>query len=150
VIDAIVARRGYLLNVASMAAAMHTPANGAYAASKAGVEALSDALRVELAAAGTRVGCAYFGYIDTQLERESVAHPAIAALQRTMPRFVTRTAPLSTAVDAIVDGIERRAARVWAPRYVGAALALRGVLQPLSERRALRDRELARALIDGA
>jgi NAD(P)-dependent dehydrogenase (short-subunit alcohol dehydrogenase family) len=148
VIDAIVARRGYLLNVSSLAAAMHTPANGAYAASKAGVEALSDALRVELAPSGARVGCAYFGYIDTQLERESVAHPAIVSLQRGMPRFVRQTAPLATAVDAIVDGIERRAARVWAPRYVGAALALRGILQPLSERRALRDRELARTLAD--
>ena len=149
VLDQIVARRGYLLNVASLAAATHTPANGAYAASKAGVEALSDSLRVELAGAGARVGCAYFGYIDTDLARTSATDPSIQAIQRMMPGFVRRRAPLSAAVDAIEDGVARRKSRVWAPRYVGAALAFRGILQPLSEWRAMRDPELL-ALLRGA
>jgi NAD(P)-dependent dehydrogenase (short-subunit alcohol dehydrogenase family) len=147
VLDQIVARRGYLLNVASLAAAIHTPANGAYAASKAGLEALTDALRVELAASGARVGCAYFGYIETDLERESVTHPAIRALQRTMPGFVRRPSPPSLAVDAIERAIRRRAARVYAPRWVGGALALRGVLQPFGEWRATRDRDLMASIL---
>lgn len=146
VIDQIVERRGYLLNVASLAAAMHTPANGAYAASKAGIEALTDALRVELAPTGVAVGCAYFGYIDTELERESVAHPAIQSMQRMMPRFASRAAPVAAAVDAIEDAVTNRRARVWAPRYVGAALVMRGVLQPLSEWRARRDSTLSEQL----
>jgi NAD(P)-dependent dehydrogenase (short-subunit alcohol dehydrogenase family) len=147
VLDQIVSRRGYLLNVASLAAASHTPANGAYAASKAGVEALSDALRVELAPTGARVGCAYFGYIETELERESVAHPTIRALQRTMPGFVRRPAPVSVAVDAIEDAVRRRVARAWAPRYVGLALAARGLLQPFSEWRAMRDPALMASIL---
>ena len=146
VLDEIVRSRGYLLNVASLAAAMHTAANGAYAASKAGVEALTDALRVELAPVGVGVGCAYFGYIDTELERESVADPTIQSIQRMMPRFARRAAPVSAAVDAIEDAVAGRRARVWAPRYVGAALALRGFLQPLSEWRARRDETLTRQL----
>ncbi len=150
VLDQVIARRGYLLNIASLAAAAHTPANGAYAAAKAGVEALSDAMRIELAHTGARVGCAYFGYVDTELERESVAHPEIQALQRTLPGFVRRAVPVATAVDAIERGVQRRAARVWAPRYVGVALALRGVIQPLSEWRAMRDPELAAALSSSA
>ena len=143
VMDQIVARRGYLLNVASLAAAAHAPANGAYAASKAGVEALTDSLRVELAAAGARVGCAYFGYVDTELQRRSGENPALQAAKRLMPGFVSRAVPVSDAADAIVDAVLHRRARVWAPRWVGAALALRGVLQPLSERRAMRDGALA-------
>ncbi|MDE3069638.1 MAG: SDR family NAD(P)-dependent oxidoreductase, partial [Acidobacteriota bacterium] len=61
VIGQIVERRGYLLNVASLAAALHAPLMGAYTASKAGVDALTDTLRMETAPSGARVGCAYFG-----------------------------------------------------------------------------------------
>jgi hypothetical protein len=46
---------------------------------------------------------------------------------------------LHVAINAIERGIERRSPRVWAPRWVGAILALRGVLQPLLERRILAD-----------
>jgi hypothetical protein len=35
---------------------------------------------------------------------------------------------------------------VWAPRYVGPALVLRGLLQPLSEWQASRNRGLGQAL----
>ncbi|MGI8729201.1 MAG: hypothetical protein ACR2LK_04320 [Solirubrobacteraceae bacterium] len=35
---------------------------------------------------------------------------------------------------------------MWAPRYVGGALALRGVLQPLIDLRARHSRGLSRAL----
>lgn len=144
----LIRSRGYLLNVASLAAATHTAANGAYAASKAGVEAMTDALRVELAGAGVAVGCAYFGYIDTELERESVEHPAIRSLQAMMPGWARRAAPVSVAVDAIEGAVRRRRARVWAPRYVGPLLLARGLLQPLAERRAMRDRVLLADLAD--
>jgi NAD(P)-dependent dehydrogenase (short-subunit alcohol dehydrogenase family) len=146
VIPQLVERRGYLLNVSSLAAATHTAVNGAYAASKAGVEALTDALRVELAGTGVAVGCAYFGYIDTELERASVRDPAVQALQRMMPRSVRRPAPVSVAVEAVERAIARRAPRVYAPRYVAALVAVRGVLQPLLEWRTLRDRKLITAL----
>jgi NAD(P)-dependent dehydrogenase (short-subunit alcohol dehydrogenase family) len=43
VLAEIVRNRGYLLNIASLAAASHAPLMGAYTASKAGVEALTDA-----------------------------------------------------------------------------------------------------------
>ena len=56
-----------------------------------------------------------------------------------LPGFIRNPAPLSKAIDAIERGIERRSARVWAPRWVGPMLALRGILQPLIERQALGD-----------
>lgn len=146
VLGEIVRNRGYLLNVASLSAAAHAPLMGAYTASKAGVEAMTDALRAELAPGGARVGCAYFGFIDTDLVQASFAHPSTQALTATLPGFVARPAPLAHAVDAIERGVARRSARVWAPRYVGAALALRGVLQPLIERRLGGSSHLPRAL----
>ena len=146
VLPQIIERRGYVLNVASLAAASHAPLMGAYAASKAGVEALTDSLRVELAATGARAGCAYFGVIDTDMVKDAYAHPAIQGVLPLLPAFVRRPAKLSRAVDAIEAGIERRSARVWAPRYVGPALALRGLLQPLTELHARRSPRLAEAI----
>lgn len=138
VLEHVVARRGYLLNVASLAAASHAPLMGPYAATKAGVEGLTDSLRVELAPTGARAGCAYFGFIDTDLVRGGMAHPSTRALEGLVPAALRRPAPVGAAVNAIERAVTRRLARTWAPRYVGAALALRGVLQPLTERRAMR------------
>jgi NAD(P)-dependent dehydrogenase (short-subunit alcohol dehydrogenase family) len=139
VIGEIAKRRGYLLNVSSLSAIAHAPLMGPYTAAKAGVEALTDALRMEMAPSGTQVGCAYFGFIDTDLVRASFAQPSAQAMTGQMPGFLRNPAPLSTAVDAIERGIERRSARVWAPRWVGAMMAMRGILQPLTERRTLQD-----------
>ena len=145
-IEQITARRGYLLNIASLAAASHTPLMGPYSASKAGVEALTNSLRAETAPSGARVGCAYFGFIDTDLVRTSFAHPSSQVLTQTLPKFVATPAPLSDAIDAIEQGIRRRSARLWAPRYVGGALVLRGVLQPLTELQMRFNRDLPRAM----
>ena len=139
VIEQITDRRGYLLNISSLSAVAHAPLMGPYTCAKAGVEALTDALRMETAPSGARVGCAYFGFIDTDLVRASYAQPSAALLNKQSPGFLRNPAPLSSAVDAIERGIERRAPRLWAPRWIGAALALRGLIQPLTERRILRD-----------
>jgi NAD(P)-dependent dehydrogenase (short-subunit alcohol dehydrogenase family) len=139
VIGEIMRRRGYLLNISSLSAIAHAPLMGPYTTAKAGVEALSDALRMETAPSGARVGCAYFGYLDTDLVRAGFAQPSAKVLTDDLPAFMSNPAPLSTAIDAIERGIERRSARVWAPRWVGPLLILRGLLQPFTERRALKD-----------
>lgn len=135
----IAERKGYLLNIASMGAVIRLPLMGPYASAKAGVEALTDSLRLEMAPSGARVGCAYFGFIDTDLVRASYSMPSAELLNRQSPGFLRNPAPLSSAVDAIERGIERRAARLWAPRWIGAAIALRGLIQPLTERRIMRE-----------
>jgi NAD(P)-dependent dehydrogenase (short-subunit alcohol dehydrogenase family) len=139
VISQIQQRRGYLLNISSLSAIAHAPLMGAYTCAKAGVEALTDALRMESARSGARVGCAYFGFIDTDLVRESFALPSAQAMNSNAPAFIRNPAPLSKAIDAIELGIERRSARVWAPRWVGAMLILRGLIQPITERIILKD-----------
>jgi len=65
--------------------------------------------------------------------RSSFAHPSTVGLTATLPKFIAQPAPLPLAIDAIERGVARRSSRVWAPRYVGGALALRGILQPLTE-----------------
>src|SRR5207249_1073128 len=131
VIGQIMERGGYLLNISSLAAVAHAPLMGPYTTAKAGVEALTDALRLESAPRGAAVGCAYFGFLDTDLVRAGLAQPSAQVMNGRLPSFMRNPAPLSKAIDAIERGIERRAARVWAPRWVGPMLALRGLAQPL-------------------
>ena len=88
----------------------------------------------ETAPTGARVGCAIFGFIDTDLVRASFALPSAQLLTGGSPAFLSRPAPLSKAIDVIELGVERRSARVWAPRWIGAMLIARGLLQPLIER----------------
>lgn len=139
VIEEITKRRGYVLNISSLSAIAHSPMMGPYTAAKAGVEALTDALRMESAPSGVSVGCAYFGFIDTDLVRAAFSESSAQALNTRMPAWMRTPAPLSKAIDAIERGIERRAARLWAPRWVGAMLYMRGLVQPLTERQMLRD-----------
>jgi NAD(P)-dependent dehydrogenase (short-subunit alcohol dehydrogenase family) len=147
VIEQITARRGYLLNIASLSAISHAAMMGPYTTAKSGVEALSDALRMESAPAGAAVGCAYFGFLDTDLVRAGFAEPSAQAINSELPGFIRNPAPVSKAIDAIERGIERRSARIWAPRWIGPMLYLRGVLQPLTEWRALKDQtRLAEAM----
>src|SRR5205823_1467928 len=103
----VVERRGYLLPIASIAAALPSPLLNAYGVSKAGVEALGRALRMELAHTGTRVGVAYFGIVDTDLVRDATSQPAIARTRAMLPRLVDRPVPVGVAGQAIVRGIER-------------------------------------------
>ncbi len=132
--DELAKRRGYLLNISSLTAILRPPMIGAYATAKAGVEALSDALRVESAPSGVAVGCAYFGFLDTDLVKAAYAEPSAEAMTGRTPGFIRNPAPLSKAIDAIERGVQRRSARVWAPRWLGPMLVLRGLLQPLTER----------------
>ncbi len=138
--------RGYLLNVASLAAAAHAPLLSAYSASKAGVEALSNSQRQELASAGVGVGCAYFSFIDTDMVKDGFAHPGNQAALGLLPKQITKAAPLEDAVEAIADGVLKRKARVWAPRYVGPALLARGIMQPLTELRSMRSKHISKAV----
>ena len=124
--------RGYALAVSSLAAAVHPPLLGAYCASKAGVEALGNALRSELRSSGARVGVAYFGELETDMTRRGFATEAAAKMTRRGGPF-TRVTPLEVGIDAIERGIARRSRRVVAPRWVGSVLPIRMFVQRLVE-----------------
>ncbi len=113
---------GYALAISSLAAALHPPLLGAYCASKAGVEALADSLRIELAPSGARVGVAYFAELDTDMVRQGFGTAAAQKMSE-VRRPGRRVAPLEAGIDAIERGIARRSRRVVAPRWVGAAAA---------------------------
>jgi NAD(P)-dependent dehydrogenase (short-subunit alcohol dehydrogenase family) len=123
---------GYALAISSLAAAVHPPLLGAYCASKAGVEALADSLRIELAPSGARVGVAYFAELDTDMVRQGFGTAASQRMRAS--RWSTlRVAPLEAGIDAIERGIARRSRRMVAPRWVGAVLPVRMLAQRVVE-----------------
>jgi NAD(P)-dependent dehydrogenase (short-subunit alcohol dehydrogenase family) len=126
----VVARKGYVLVVASVAAVIPTPTMAAYGMAKAGAESFGRSLRIELAPAGTAVGVAYFGVIATDMMHDLRASPALDQLVAGLPGPLGRPTPAAAAGAAIMRGIERRAAIVYAPRWVPVLLTLRGQLAP--------------------
>src|SRR3954454_13458159 len=129
VLPELIRSRGYLLNVSSLSAVSHAPLMGPYTAAKAGVEAMTDALRAEMAPAGVGVGCAYFGFIDTDLTRGSFEEASAAALRGLMPRYISKMEPLSAAVDAVERGLARRLAARLVHGWLASATAPRGEVE---------------------
>src|SRR4051794_13714553 len=129
----LVASRGYLLLVASVAAVVHAPMLSAYSASKAAVEAFADVIRPELAPHGVDVGCAYFSWIDTEMVRGIGPDSAYQQLRGALKPPFDRTYPVDRAAGAVVRGVERRAHRVVTPRWIRPLLPVRGVLQPIAD-----------------
>ena len=128
----VIERRGYLLSIASAAAISHLPLLGVYGATKAGVEALSDSLRIELRSRGVQVGVGYFLLIKTPL-LDGPGSELLPVLERGLGWPMNRHIPVERAGQAIVAGIERRSRRVYAPGLVGPMLPLRQLLAPVVE-----------------
>jgi NAD(P)-dependent dehydrogenase (short-subunit alcohol dehydrogenase family) len=127
----LVQRRGYLLQIASLAALVSSPMLAAYCASKSGVEAFAHALRIELAHHGGEVGVGYLSWIDTDQVRGSDQVTPMARHRAGLPAPFNRTYPVDLAADRLFRGIERRSPHVYVPGWVGAVAAVRGVLPRL-------------------
>jgi NAD(P)-dependent dehydrogenase (short-subunit alcohol dehydrogenase family) len=131
----VIERRGYLLITASLAAILHAPPLSHYTATKAGVEAFGNAVRIELAHKGVDVGVAYFAIIDTPMVQRGMADPVIAQFEASASSSpLSRHYPVSGAGAAVIRGIEQRARRVMFPRFLRAIMALRFAMPRLTER----------------
>jgi NAD(P)-dependent dehydrogenase (short-subunit alcohol dehydrogenase family) len=116
---------GYAMVVASIAAVIPGPLVSAYVASKAGVESMVRAARIEVAADGVGVGIAYFGMIETGLADQMLTRSGLGVV---LPGPLGKLAPVEVAASAITSGIALRARRVCAPWWVAPMLDLRPLL----------------------
>ncbi len=130
----LIARGGYAVCAGSVAAVAHAPALAAYSASKAGLEALVDALRVEVAHLGVDVGMAYFSWIDTAMVTGGAAGRARPGSLAMPP--LHRVYPVADAARILVDAVEHRRRAVFHPRWLRAVLPARGLV-PIALERAL-------------
>lgn len=126
----VVERQGHVLVIASVYAFLNGAMQTSYAMSKAAVEQFGRALRVELARTGASAGVGYFGYVDTALVRDAERDPLAHTIAQTAPSMLRKRITPAEAGGALVDGIERRAARTIRPRRWGAYSRLRGLVNP--------------------
>jgi len=114
-----------------------------YAVSKAGVEALGRALRAELAPLGASASVVYFGWVDTELVRDSLDRRdggrGARILAEILPAFLLERITPETARPTIARALEERAPRAFAPAVWRYLSALRGLINPLLDRRMDRD-----------
>jgi NAD(P)-dependent dehydrogenase (short-subunit alcohol dehydrogenase family) len=90
-----------------------------YDASKAGVEHLANALRLEVGARGVTVGSAHMSWIDTALVRDSKADlPSFTELLSRLPFPLNKTTSVDDCAAAFVKGIEHRSRRIYCPGWV--------------------------------
>jgi len=119
-LPAVIAAKGYVLVVSSLAAFAAAPGMSPYNASKAGVEHLANALRLEVADRGVTVGSAHMSWIDTPLVRDTKADlPSFTELLSKLPWPLNKTTSVDDCAAAFVTGIEQRKRRVYCPDWVG-------------------------------
>lgn len=149
----VVERRGQVIFVGSLYSFSNGLLASPYAVSKAGVEALGRALRAELAPLGASAGVVYFGWVDTELVRESIDRRddgfGARALGQVMPSYLLRRIAPEEAGATIVRALEQREPRTFAPKVWRYISAFRGLVNPLLDRRFERDESVA-ALVNEA
>jgi NAD(P)-dependent dehydrogenase (short-subunit alcohol dehydrogenase family) len=150
-LEEVVARRGQLVLVSSVYAFVNGVTLSPYAVAKAGVEQLGRALRLELAPHGASATVAYFGFVDTEMVRQGVEQrrELTGRDEEELPEFMRRRITPEQAGEAVADAIERRRARVIAPRWWAGPSTLRGLLNPVFDYAAARSerlREMVREL----
>lgn len=127
-LPAVIEQRGYVAVTASVASFAHGPYLSAYCATKAGVEAMANSLRLEVAHHGVDVATIHPTWIDTDMVREAEEIPTFQLLRGALRPPFKKTYPVERAVRDIVAGFEQRRRRICVPRFVYLAHALRPLL----------------------
>jgi NAD(P)-dependent dehydrogenase (short-subunit alcohol dehydrogenase family) len=119
-VDEVAARAGHIVVVASVAAFTPGFAGVAYMASKAAVEQVGRALRIELGITDATAGVAYFGVVDTAMAANTLdADPLGSEIDSMLPFPLRRRISAAHAAEVIVNGITHRSARTIAPKAWG-------------------------------
>lgn len=123
------ARRGVVVNVASMAGLVPLRGASYYGAAKAGLAMASEIARVELAPEGVQVMTVYPGPVASGLERRARAQLRASWLARAMPNGTAEAL-----ADRVVEALERDRPRVVYPPLYALARAALGVSRRVTER----------------
>jgi NAD(P)-dependent dehydrogenase (short-subunit alcohol dehydrogenase family) len=138
----IVERRGHVVVTSSVYAFVNGVLNSPYAVAKSGVESLGRSLRAELMPLGASASVAYFGFVDTKLVQDAFARPHSDRTRDNLPGFIRKRIEPDEAGAAVVRGIEERAPRIFAPKWWRYYSALRGLINPVLDRRMEREATL--------
>jgi NAD(P)-dependent dehydrogenase (short-subunit alcohol dehydrogenase family) len=120
----ILRNQGQVLVTASIYSMLNGVTNSPYAASKAGIEALTRALRAELAGTGASASVLYPGWIATPLTKVVFGGDELATdmIQTALPAPLRQSLPPEDVARAVVAGLRARKPRIvvparWAPLF---------------------------------
>ncbi|MEV5649712.1 short-chain dehydrogenase/reductase [Nocardia sp. NPDC052254] len=145
-LDDVIAHRGHVVVVSSCAAFAPGMGGSPYMVSKAGVEQLGRALRVELGGTGATAGIVYFGVVETAMTHGTLDEDELGAeIGSLLPWPLDRRITARRAAEVIAGAVERRAARAIAPAGWEPYALLRGAVNVVLDRKLSAD-ERVRAL----
>ncbi len=128
-LPAVAKRSGYVAVTASLATFAHPPGMSAYAATKSGVEAFCNSLRMEVAHLGVDVATIHPAWIATRMVEDADAElDAFGALRASLTFPLNKTYPVERAARDIARGFERRSRRICTPSWVRGVHAARAAL----------------------
>jgi NAD(P)-dependent dehydrogenase (short-subunit alcohol dehydrogenase family) len=132
----IINSRGHVLVTASIYAYFNGTVNAPYAMSKAGVEQFGRALRTELAIHGATAGVLYPGWVKTPIARAAFGDNDLVTQMRGQlyPRYLATAIHPDKVAARVASGIEKRSPRIMVPRRWEPISALRGIVNPLTDR----------------
>lgn len=142
----IVQNQGQMIVVSSVYAFANGFGNSPYAVAKAGVEMLGRALRVELKPHGASASVAYFGWVDTKLVQDAFATEDSDRIRELSPEWLLKRITPAEAGAGLVRGIEEQAPQIFVPKWWRYVSALRGMVNPLLDKRMESDAK-TRALV---
>jgi NAD(P)-dependent dehydrogenase (short-subunit alcohol dehydrogenase family) len=106
-------RSGHIVNIASLAGLIFPPGLAPYDTAKAGVVALSAALRIEAEAFGVRVSAVCPGFIETAIYENAIG--VKRDKQEVLAAIRLPIMPVQDAVRAILRGVERNQGTIVFP-----------------------------------
>lgn len=139
-------RQGYLLAISSMAAFVHSPLQAHYTASKAGVWAMCDSVRLEVRRLGVGVGTVHPTFFATAMMDEVLSDPAGVKIWGGNRGGLWKMVPLEQVVAGVIDGIRHRRDLVVVPRQNSIPARAPGFFRRFIEWVGFRDTEIAQAI----
>jgi NAD(P)-dependent dehydrogenase (short-subunit alcohol dehydrogenase family) len=139
-------QHGYLLAISSMAAFVHSPLQAHYTASKAGVWAMCDSIRLEVQHLGVGVGSVHPTFFHTPMMDQVHADAAGAKLWGGNKDGLWRMISRDEVVDGVIRGIERRSDMVVLPARNALIAKAPGFFRKAAEKLGFKSSDIVEAI----
>ena len=142
-------RKGYLMAISSLAAFSHSPLQASYTASKAGVWAMCNSIRLELRHTGVGVGSVHPTFFHTPLMDQTFKSAAGSKIWKGNNSGLFKMVALEDVVKSIVKGIENRSDMMFVPKENSFVAHLPRLFRKILEAVEFKDSEVA-AMVEAA
>jgi len=139
-------QHGYLMAISSMAAFVHSPLQAHYTASKAGVWAMCDSIRLEVKHLGVGVGSAHPTFFHTPMMDQVHADAAGVKLWGGNKGGLWRMISRDQVADGVIRGIERRSDMIVLPAQNTLVAKAPGLFRKMAETLGFKSTDIVEAI----